>query len=156
MNPEPRENEGQRVYRYLKTVVSWSLAAHRLTKRNIITTDSSLDVYLVRVPTPDNTCCSEGELVDFLLDRFEALPGLFDLPRAELEKFISKHYSATFTGTVHVEAALMGLLAYADNQISHTAIADADELKAIITVGAIVLIKGAFRGLTLFYSIRTR
>ncbi|KAF8553934.1 hypothetical protein OG21DRAFT_1497340 [Imleria badia] len=109
--PEPNEHTNKTVLRYLKTVVAWHAALEYLTDQRVskrVTTNFL--VGLVKVSPGNKSMLTAKELVPMYRRRID--PGDDDNVKRKVRVLEEHCKSLTFTGTVHAEASLMGLLAY--------------------------------------------
>ncbi|EDR06078.1 uncharacterized protein LACBIDRAFT_294726 [Laccaria bicolor S238N-H82] len=110
MRREPNESDGQQVLRHLQAIVAWHAAAQSLLDKNRRQIAPTLRVGLVEV-TPRHPDLMTVE--DFVKEFFLKRPASSSEARTSIENIIRKNYTmATFTGTTHAEATLMGLLKY--------------------------------------------
>jgi hypothetical protein len=109
--PEPNEPTNKTVLRYLKTVVAWHAALGYLTDRCVskrVTTNFL--VGLVTVPPGDKSMLTAKELIPMYQRRLD--PGDDEDVKRRIRVLEEHCKSSRFTGTVHAEASLMGLLVY--------------------------------------------
>ena len=115
MRKEPYESEGHQVLRHLQGIAAWHAAsASLLLNKKSRQFTRSLVVGLVEVaPTklgpegPD--LMTNEEFIDEFFTRYSASS---PEDRDSIENTIRYYIKAKFTGSVHAEATLMGLLTY--------------------------------------------
>ncbi|KIK74708.1 hypothetical protein PAXRUDRAFT_835912 [Paxillus rubicundulus Ve08.2h10] len=111
---EPNEAAGAQVLRYLRAVVAWHAALDKLCVMPFIKqVVEDLVIGVVEVP-PCNTTILPREAIS--REHHRRFSGEAEDDTA-IEGVLARYYPSEFTGTIHAEATLMGLLAYAhDNQ----------------------------------------
>ncbi|KAF8414845.1 hypothetical protein L210DRAFT_852298 [Boletus edulis BED1] len=115
---EPGETQGQQVYRYLRTIVAWHTAVRSLTEDAAIAQVlRNLQIGLVEVPPSSSTVLTLPQVSEALLARF---PDMRKFGEDDLLTTLTTRYSNKFTGCVHAEAALMGLVNYYGAQLTRT------------------------------------
>ncbi|KAG1892017.1 hypothetical protein F4604DRAFT_1640851 [Suillus subluteus] len=122
LNPEHRESSGGRVLRHLKGIAAWHAAIASLTTptySKIIRSELSLS--LLEIPHASFDIANLDDIYE--ASSFNALfLSQSSIAFKDLTKSILKrHLSQTFSGTVHAEATLMGLLTYFSSSSSRVA-----------------------------------
>ncbi|KAF8967436.1 hypothetical protein BDZ97DRAFT_1728058 [Flammula alnicola] len=104
----PTESEGQQVLRYLESIVAWHAAIMSFYHGNFrFQVPERLDIGLVEVPRGDDKIMSGKEISEEFFRRY---PAATPEARATTQDTLQKFYPSRFTGNIHAEATLMGLL----------------------------------------------
>ncbi|KIJ13056.1 hypothetical protein PAXINDRAFT_156651 [Paxillus involutus ATCC 200175] len=110
---EPNEAAGAHVLRYLRTVVAWHAALNKLCAMPFIKqVVEGLVIGVVEAP-PCNATILPREVISREYHRRFSVE---DEDATAIEGVLERYYPSEFTGTIHAEATLVGLLAYAHGQ----------------------------------------
>jgi len=111
MRPGILDTEGHQVIRYLKSIVAWHAAIHNLCNHRSKFREfaQNLTVGFVEIQKSDNLNTPREEICQ---EFFRRNPSLSAECRIATQEQLLQHYRSKFTGTVHAEATLMGLLNY--------------------------------------------
>ncbi|CAA7263640.1 unnamed protein product [Cyclocybe aegerita] len=110
MRREEQETMATFVFRYLKTVVSWHTAIFTLLQEprtKVLATSVTVGLIEVYPQTKEVTPLAELER-----EYHRRFPLANDQERSNMMSVLEKHYKPAFTGSIHAEATLMGLLNY--------------------------------------------
>ncbi|CAA7270715.1 unnamed protein product [Cyclocybe aegerita] len=111
---EMRETEGDCVYRYLQLIVAWHAAIESLLQpryRNVL---SNISVGMVEVAGSEPELMQADEFVAEYYARRSFL--VFNATKVEVREVLEPAIPKKFSGTIHAEATLMGLLTYFSRQ----------------------------------------
>ncbi|KAF8956270.1 hypothetical protein BDZ97DRAFT_1958891 [Flammula alnicola] len=110
MGREPTESRGQQVLQYLQSIVAWHAAIMSLYDRTLsLRVPENLDIGLVEVPRCSVKVMSKD---DINAEFFRRYPASSLAARATIGDSLPDLCPFRFTGTVHAETTLMGLLSY--------------------------------------------
>lgn len=111
LDPEPGESSGDRVLRHLKGIIAWNTALASLSTpiySKIIRSELSLS--LLEIPHASSDIANLDDTCEAYFNSFSSKASFVS---KDLAKSILKpHLPQTFSGVVHAETTLMGLLTY--------------------------------------------
>lgn len=124
---------GTQVFRYLKTVVAWHAAVHKLAKRETLQTFlNNVEIGLIKVSPSNSSIMDLQRLTEAFFARFENRSNIADR-RTEVSKLLEKHFPEAFYGCMHAEAILMGLVnQYGQESTSVQPDAPVDDIQRMI------------------------
>ncbi|KAJ3505231.1 hypothetical protein NLJ89_g7524 [Agrocybe chaxingu] len=109
LQPEDKETEGQRIYRYLQTIAAWHAGIATLLLPKYESILAGVSVGLVEVAGRKTDLMNRDEFATEYLARTTTATSDDEV---EIRKIFASLTPTWFTGTIHAEATLMGLLTY--------------------------------------------
>ncbi|KAJ8583012.1 hypothetical protein M405DRAFT_829631, partial [Rhizopogon salebrosus TDB-379] len=112
MSREMDESDGHLVLRHLRAMLAWTAALNSLTSRKHLSIISGkLDIGLVHVPRASRDIAGIEVITDEFFTRFPHR-SVEESGRVRDTTYLQMYWKPEYSGTTHVEATLMGLLAY--------------------------------------------